>query len=687
MRPVIALLLAAVVLPSAGHAQSQPERAGARINNLKVLSNHVDDVTTPENILKSFVKPGMTDQQRSVALWTAAVRYRHQTAPPNEFLAADWEAHDPVKLFNVYGYCMCCCCSSILEALNRLDGRETRGRILNGHSVPEVKYHDDSAPSLRAKTPPLSGAGAPEVDGWHMFDCSLITLFPKPDGTMASVDEISQAVRDWYAQNPGFEGNSGKLVGLMREDGWMGWKEKGPALLAACPYNKSGYYPARTHGWDATMSEYNRKSEVYEYGYQLGHRALFSLRPGESLVREASNRGLHVNGDPGFDMLKARAPENDLAYVSEFLPGYNGGVVANGYHRYAPDLAASDLAQGALVYDNLVNRTGGTSLVRRDATKPGVAVIEMSSPYVYLGGRVKVSAVCAAGDTVSLSLSTNNGRTFEPLWSATKPGTVTETVSLGDRVTRRYSCQLKIEIRGAGKRTGLNTLAIENDIQHAPRTLPWLAKGDNTITVAGDSDSHIATRTVSCRITPDKGFTKNETTGTMGVVFDNMNVEDGSCWWKGGVGTMTVPIETPGDIASLRFGAQIRARGDKDVVKMMLSFDDGRTWREAAAIHGPTPGMTRYVSTTDIPAHTRKALLRYELSGNNTVGIFSFRADADYRDPIASRAFHPFMAVHRWKENGVEKTASHLITALPATYTIHADADPQMVSVSYEMAR
>jgi hypothetical protein len=95
---------------------------------LKVLSNKIDDVTTVENILKSFVKPGMSDQERARALWTAVVKYRHQTTPPNEFLAGDWEAHDPVKIFNVYGYCMCCCCSALVEALNREDGREALGR-------------------------------------------------------------------------------------------------------------------------------------------------------------------------------------------------------------------------------------------------------------------------------------------------------------------------------------------------------------------------------------------------------------------------------------------------------------------------------------------------------------------------------------------------------------------------------
>ena len=95
---------------------------GGRVNQLKVLSDKIDDVTTVENIVKSFAKPGMSDQDRAKGLWKAIIRYRHQTTPPNEHLAGDWEAHDPVKIFNVYGYCMCCCCSALVEAL------ESRGR-------------------------------------------------------------------------------------------------------------------------------------------------------------------------------------------------------------------------------------------------------------------------------------------------------------------------------------------------------------------------------------------------------------------------------------------------------------------------------------------------------------------------------------------------------------------------------
>src|SRR4051794_23839005 len=208
------LVMSAVTVRAEGR-----EPSAGRINNLKVLSDKIEDVTTVENILGSFVRPGMSDEDRSRALWTAAVKYRHQTEPPNEHLAADWEAHDPVKIFNVYGYCMCCCCSALIEALSRADGREARGRILNGHSVPEVRYGD----------------------AWHMFDTSLITYFPRPgDGGIASVDEITAAVTQWHDTHPGYRKENARLLDVMRAEGWKGWKANGPELLANCPFYDKG---------------------------------------------------------------------------------------------------------------------------------------------------------------------------------------------------------------------------------------------------------------------------------------------------------------------------------------------------------------------------------------------------------------------------------------------------------------
>jgi hypothetical protein len=644
--------------------QAQERASGAaRINQLKVLSDKIDDVTTIENILKSFVKRVTNDQERAKALWTAVVKYRHQTTPPNEYLAGDWEAHDPVKIFNVYGYCMCCCCSALVTALNREDGREARGRILNGHSVPEVRYKN----------------------AWHMFDGSLITFFPKPEnGSAAAVDEISAAVTDWYAGHPDYHNNNQKIFQLMRQDGWSGWKAEGPSLLAHCPYYRAGYLPARTHGWDATMVEYDRKSEVYEYGYDVGHRALFSLRPGESFLREAGNCGLHVNMDvdPTWDGLKAKAPESDLVYLKDFFPGYRGSVAANGVHRYAPSLAAGDLALGAEVFDNLAS--GGSPALRvKAAGRPGIAVIPMISPYVYLAGRLRIMATGRSkSDQIAVSISTNNARSFVKVLSTTIDRPTETKIDLKDHLLRRYACWLRIELRGAA---GLDALELENDFQHAPRTLPWLGKGKNTITVAADADSAIATRSVTCRITPDPLFTKNETSGTMGVIFDNVDLKHDACWWKGGTASMTVPIETPGDLVSLSFSAQIRARSDKDRVQIITSSNAGRTWHTAAVMNGPTQGRTGHFRVGDWPRGSHRILLRFLLTGNNTVGVQHFRVDADYRDPMAAKGVRPFRVVHRWTEGGKERSHTENITRLPATYAILARFDPEMVSVSYEM--
>src|ERR1700730_958633 len=86
------VLTGAVLFSPPAFAGGDPVGQGLRLNNLKVLSDKIDDVTTAENILKSFSKPKMSDAERSKALWTAVVKYRHQSAPPDEQLAADWEA-------------------------------------------------------------------------------------------------------------------------------------------------------------------------------------------------------------------------------------------------------------------------------------------------------------------------------------------------------------------------------------------------------------------------------------------------------------------------------------------------------------------------------------------------------------------------------------------------------------------
>jgi len=94
--------------------------------NIKVISDKVPDVSSLEAWRRSFIKPGMSDEEKALAIWRSVVIFRHQDSPPKEFLEGDGCVHDPIKVFNVYGYNMCCCAASNIAALARFVGLPAR---------------------------------------------------------------------------------------------------------------------------------------------------------------------------------------------------------------------------------------------------------------------------------------------------------------------------------------------------------------------------------------------------------------------------------------------------------------------------------------------------------------------------------------------------------------------------------
>src|SRR5690242_6945483 len=89
------------------------------VSHIKVLSDKVEDVSNLEAWKQSFIKPGMSDQQKALAIWQTVVKFRHQDIPPDEYLAVETHVHDPIQAFNVYGYGQCCCASANIEMLAR----------------------------------------------------------------------------------------------------------------------------------------------------------------------------------------------------------------------------------------------------------------------------------------------------------------------------------------------------------------------------------------------------------------------------------------------------------------------------------------------------------------------------------------------------------------------------------------
>lgn len=655
MSKLIFRSILSLVLIAATYGVRAAEEAGV-VSYVKVLSDKVEDVSNLEAWKKSFIKEGMSDKEKALKCWESVFKFRHQDIPPNEYLGDDDHPHDVIKCWNVYGYGQCCCASANICALARSVGLQARGWGIIAHSVPEIQF---------------DGA-------WHMLDSSLITYFPKPDGNIASVDELTSGVMDWYEKNPAFKGDGNKLVKYMREWGW----KKGPEVLSNCPsYDQNGWFPAATHGWYSTMGEYadKKKTFVYEYGHALGYQVNVQLREGERLTRNWSNKGLHVNMAEGveFGSLKATVGKDDYRYTPKYGDLANGRV-GNGTHEYELPLASGAFRNGVLTAENLActaEDKQSPALHLKDAAQPGTMIVRMPCSYVYLSGTAELNAVVGAGGEIAVAFSDNNGLDWKDVTKVTQSGT--QQIDLKQLCYRRYDYRLKLTLKGQG--TGVNGLKLTHDIQHSQRVLPALGQGSNTITAsAGPAEGTI---TIEGATIDHKG--KNLTYKDFKPEVKDMKTEP--FFLSGGSGSLTYKIETPGDMTRLRTGFHFRARDKNDMFDIEASFDGGKSFKKFGHVEGPTQGMSSQFACSDIPTGTKSALLRFTGQQRNTTGILNLRIDADYKEPHGG--FRPVQITYVWDENGAEKRDVHVLKTPSETYTINCTQKPVLKSLVVELAK
>ncbi len=644
------LLLPTVFLAATPVIAAEP--AVGVVSHVTVLSDKVEDVSSLDAWKRSFLKDGMTDEQKAIAIWRSVVKFRHQDPPPLEHFSTGC-VHDPIKTFNVYGYGMCCCASCNIAALDRSAGFQARGWGINWHSVPEVSWD--------GKT-------------WHMLDASLMTYFPKADGQLAGVEELVAGVQGWYEKNPGYRKNNDKLVKFMGNGGW----KKGPEILSRCPfYDNNGWFPAATHGWYATMQEYDCKPFIYEYGYSQGYQVNIQLRKGERLTRNWSNKGLHINMDGGGvpGCLKTAVGQGDLRYCPK-LGDLAPGRVGNGTHVYEVPLADGSFQDGALLVENLAFKGedgAGPAVHVKDAAKPGVLVVRMPSSYVYLGGEWTFQAIIGSGGQIVVAYSDNNGLDWHEVAVLEKPGE--KHIDVKSLVLRRYDYRLKFTLTGAG--TGLDSLKISHDIQHSQRALPVLGEGKNTLTfAAGPAEGTITV----------EGSTNLAAKGKQLLYTDfhpqSEGLKDGPVCLTGGTGHLTFPISTPGDMVRLRFGCHYRARDARDGWDLQVSFDGGKTFKTVDRAAGPTPGSCKYVTFADVPAGTRQALVRFAGTQRNTTCLFDYRIDADYKEPHGG--FQPVRVAYQWEEDGKTREHVRVVKEPRESWTITCAGKPVMKSLVLE---
>ncbi len=634
---------------------SAAQKSVGVVSHIKVLSDKVEDVSSLDAWKKTFIKDGMTDEQKARAIWNSVVRFQFQDQPPVEYLQVENLVLDPIKEANVYGYSFCSVASASVQALARYSGLQARGWTINGHVVPEVFY-----------------------DGkWHLLDASLITYFPGPDGKLLGVEEIVTGIKTWYAEHPEYRDNEAKLAEFMRNGGWR----NGPAVLAHCPfYDENGWLPAATHGWYSTMQEYSGKTLFpYEAGYSQGYQVNIALRQGERLTRNWSNHGLHVNmmgpgATPG--ALTETPGQGQLRYSPKFGDLANGRI-GNGARAYDMPLGSGAFRNGALTADNLAasgedKKTPAAHV--KDTSKPGTLIFEMPSSYVYLGGDLDFKSVVGAGGKISVFFSENNGLDWKPIGEVTTTGP--QHIDLKPLVYRKYDYRLKFVMEG--KNTGLDSLHIVHPIQHSQRPLPALVAGANTITFGSDAEGTITV----------EGSTEPGNKGKQILYTDYhpelTNISSERLMLSGWTGVATFPIEAPGNIDRIRIGAFYRARDKQDIWEIQVSFDGGKTFKTVKKLEGPTPSMGSYTVVSDVPPGTRAAMVRFSGVERNTTMLYNVRIDADYKEPHGG--FAPVKITYNWEEAGKSKQSVHIVRKPEESYSIACTSKPTMKSIVLELA-
>jgi len=348
-------------------------------------------------------------------------------------------------------------------------------------------------------------------------------------------------------------------------------------------------------------------------------------------------------------------------------------------HEYKVPLADASVAATALKFENLAAADAAAKPVLsvKDGDKQGILEILMPSSFPALKGEIALDAAVGEGGEIGVYFSDNNGLDWKSLAKIDKSGE--QKIDFSKQVIRRYDYRVRFVMKGKG--TGLSALKIVNDIQHSQRPLPILEAGENTITFSAGPQEGVVTIEGSCFPKDNKGLNltwKDFHPEVTSLKEDGLIVD-------GEKGEIVQKLQSPGDIAWITLMTHYRARGKNSGWDVSVSYDEGKTWKDAAKCVGPVVFNGVFTEIKDVPAGTKSVWVKHAgYGGGNGVMLFNQRIDAHYKLPSAG--FRPVKITYVWEEGGIEKKDEHIAKQAADTYKIKLDGKPDMKSIIMELA-
>jgi hypothetical protein len=429
-------MLVALLTCASTALAAAPTSQPAVINNPRLSTNRSVDTSTVDRILAGLVRGNMSDEQKCLAVfnWIRTVIY-HGDGPAD--LAYDFDV-----MVHTLGSGSCLRQTTPLAMLLGKMGYECRSWTHDGHHMLEVKY-----------------AGR-----WHCMDphmCFYVYDRSEPR-TLASVEQLrsdATLAGDAVKENracPGFLqcGDKPDVFGpggeWILDDSW-------PKMKIDEPFGRITLRRGETYcrTWMPGEEKY-RFLKAWQFAYGPYHTCCLKADRKDSV-----NWPLY---------------EPHVAAV-----GKDGGYKsarhwAAGRLVYKPDLHTDHYAD-AVVRSSNVTHDEAKGLVAADPRQPAEIVFSVNCPYVMTAGELSLQT--AAGATITAAVSTNEGKSWQPVELARdKTRLLAIFVDPINGSFRGYQLRLRLEDGAA-----IESLELTSHFELNPYALPYLVPGKNIVSL------------------------------------------------------------------------------------------------------------------------------------------------------------------------------------------------------------
>ena len=416
--------------------------AAEPLKQVKVVCDRAPDCSSLNSIVDSVTRGCKTDDERAVAIYNFVRYVNYHFAYPTEPGGIS-----ALKLLNVYGWSLCGGQHAMLSSLWEAAGWEWRFRGWPGHTTVEAFYGGR----------------------WHYFDTFLkfYTWMPDPNApggrTVAGQLDINanpMLVTDAFVMDPArkvcyHKDNRFEYVGDKANwtaPAFMVCGDTLDGVLSGCRASNRAGSP---RGWGGI------KFDDPEYSTDV------NLAPGYALTLDwnkiegawyhagRKEHPRHTCGDKDYRNCPATGPILEPYHELGRARTYSNGTLV-----FRPDFGSDAVLGGFAATENVVYRDGG--LQPQDAAKAGAVVVEMASPYVAVKARAEIDC-----DAAKVELS-EDGTNYKPV----------DAADFSVAVLGKYRYFVRVTFQKP-----LRGLTVETIVQHNQEALPFLAPGDNKITV------------------------------------------------------------------------------------------------------------------------------------------------------------------------------------------------------------